>query len=87
MAVGNNDAEKRISVMTISLPEHGILVLLGISCMLLVRETFVLVTTVSNAQNTYYDERYWYSLLVVPEVVAVLLYTSPGLVPSRAQLT
>ena len=63
---------------------HATLILLLISLSLLVREVFTAVT-VSNprTQNT---EHFWYPLLAIPEIVAVILYSAPGLVPSREEL-
>jgi len=63
---------------------HAIAILLLISLFLMVREIFS-VATVSDSrkQNT---EHFWYPLLAVPEIIAVVLYSAPGLVPTRHEL-
>lgn len=60
------------------------LILLVISLLLLVREIFT-TATVNNAlkQN---NEHFWYPLYALPEILAVTLYTAPGLVPPRSEL-
>ena len=55
-----------------------------IALLLLIREIFTMAT-VSNAAKQD-NERFWYPLVAVPEILAILLYTTPGLVPSRDEL-
>jgi len=55
-----------------------------ISLLLLVREVF-LTATISNATKQN-NEHFWYPLLAVPEILAVILYAIPGLVPSHSKL-
>ncbi|KAF4615433.1 hypothetical protein D9613_003543 [Agrocybe pediades] len=63
---------------------HSVLILLLIALFLLVREIFSMVTVSdSRKQNT---EHFWYPLLAIPELVAVILYSAPGLVPTREEL-
>lgn len=59
-------------------------ILLLVSLLLLVREAFA-TATVNNVlkQNT---EHFWYPFIAVPEIVAVVLYATPGLVPRRDEL-
>jgi hypothetical protein len=59
-------------------------ILLLVSLLLLIREVFS-TATISNGlkQN---NEHYWYPLIAVPEILAVILYGTPGLVPRRGDL-
>jgi len=59
-------------------------ILLLVSLLLLVREAFT-TATINNPlkQNT---ENLWYPLLALPEILAVVLYATPGLVPRRDEL-
>ncbi|KAG6835857.1 hypothetical protein H0H93_013915 [Arthromyces matolae] len=56
-------------------------VLLLISVLLLLREAFAMATV--NAPQTYNDERLWYPLIAMPEVLAAILFNIPGLVPAH----
>ena len=55
-----------------------------ITLLLLIQETFAMVT-VSNAAKQDND-RLWYPLVAVPEILTILFYTTPGLVPLRDEL-
>jgi len=66
-------------------PEHssfgaknGALILLAISLLLLVREIFV-AATLGNVK-VYQNEHFWYPLVAVPELLAVILFLVPGLI-------
>ncbi|KAK0210066.1 hypothetical protein DFS33DRAFT_1270170 [Desarmillaria ectypa] len=63
---------------------HGAFILCAISFFLLVREAFM-IATISNSKKEV-DEHLWYLLVTLPEILAVLLYCAPGLVPPRSQL-
>ena len=64
--------------------KHGIFILVVISLLLLIREAFTTATMTNvNRQN---NENLWYPLLALPELLAVMLYSTPGLVPSRDEL-
>ncbi|KAH9483427.1 hypothetical protein JR316_0002894 [Psilocybe cubensis] len=64
--------------------KHGLIILLGISALLLVREGFSLATISSSTKQD--NEHLWYPLLALPEILAVVLYATPGLVPKRDEL-
>ncbi|KAJ3502772.1 hypothetical protein NLJ89_g8734 [Agrocybe chaxingu] len=63
---------------------HGIFILVLISFLLLIREVFVAATIDDHVKQN--NEHFWYPLLVVPEILAVILYAIPGLVPSKEDL-
>jgi hypothetical protein len=63
---------------------YGNYILLVICLLLLVREIFVTATVTNSARQD--TEHFWYPLLAVPEILVVLLYTTPGLVPRRDEL-
>lgn len=63
---------------------YGAYILCVIALLLLVRETFTTATVGNYAKQ--YNEHFWYPLYAIPEIVAVLLYATPGLVPPRSEL-
>jgi hypothetical protein len=63
---------------------HGIFILLLLVLLLLVREVFSTVTQYHADAGR--NERLWYPLLALPELLAVCLFAVPGLVPSRRRL-
>jgi hypothetical protein len=64
--------------------KHAMPILLLVSLLLLVREAFATATINNLAkQNT---EHLWYPLIALPEIIAVVLYATPGLVPPRNEL-
>jgi len=63
---------------------HGIHILCLISLLLLAREAFFTATSNNTAKQN--DENLWYPLAALTELVAVVLFAAPGLVPSRADL-
>lgn len=63
---------------------HGNVILLLISVFLLIRETFAMATVTNAAKQD--NEHLWYPLLALPEILAVILYTTRGLVPRRDEL-
>ncbi|KAG6909395.1 hypothetical protein DXG01_000696 [Tephrocybe rancida] len=64
--------------------EHGSYILCVIALLLLVREAFT-TATVTNS-SLLYNEHFWYPLYALPELLAVTLYATPGLVPPRSEL-
>ncbi|KAF7353574.1 hypothetical protein MSAN_01547700 [Mycena sanguinolenta] len=63
---------------------HGRHLLIIISVLMLVRESF-LTATINNSTKQN-DERLWYPLVALPEVGAVVCYAVSGLVPTRKAL-
>jgi len=64
---------------------YGNYILLIISLLLIVRETFATATVKNNAKEN--DEHFWYPFLVIPEYLAVVLFTAPGLVPRQDEVS
>jgi len=64
--------------------QHGIFILVCISLLLIVREAFSAATLANPSKQN--NELFWYPLLAVPELLAVLLYATPDLVPRRDEL-
>jgi len=63
---------------------YGNYILLIISVLLMIRELF-LISTVTDAAKQY-NEHFFYPLVALPEILVVILYTTPGLVPRRSEL-
>jgi hypothetical protein len=63
---------------------HGIHILAFISFLLLAREAFFAATSNDLAKQN--DENLWYPLSALTELVAVMMFAAPGLVPSRDEL-
>ncbi|KJA22237.1 hypothetical protein HYPSUDRAFT_77442 [Hypholoma sublateritium FD-334 SS-4] len=63
---------------------HAMSILLLASVLLLVREIFS-VATVNNAAKQD-AEHFWYPFIALPEILATLCFTAPGLVPRRKEL-
>lgn len=63
---------------------HAMSMLLLASMLLLVRETFSVVTVNNSAKQN--SEDFWYPLIATPEVLVTMLFTIPGLVPRRQDL-
>ncbi|KAH7924096.1 hypothetical protein BV22DRAFT_1130132 [Leucogyrophana mollusca] len=63
---------------------YGIHILCLISLLLLAREAFFTATSNNSAKQN--DENLWYPLSALTELVAVILFAAPGLVPSRDEL-
>ncbi|EDR00897.1 uncharacterized protein LACBIDRAFT_295674 [Laccaria bicolor S238N-H82] len=63
---------------------YGVYILLLVAALLLVREAFSMATVNDLLKQT--NEHFWYPLLAVPEIIAVALYATPGLVPPRSDL-
>ena len=63
---------------------NGVYILLLVAALLLVREAFAMATVNDLLKQT--NEHFWYPLLAVPEIIAVALYATPGLVPPRSEL-
>ncbi|SJK96795.1 uncharacterized protein ARMOST_00041 [Armillaria ostoyae] len=64
--------------------KHGPFILYAISILLIVREAF-LTATIDNPEAAL-NEHSWYPLVALPEILAVILYCAPGLVPPRFEL-
>ncbi|KAG6861025.1 hypothetical protein C0995_004878 [Termitomyces sp. Mi166 len=62
---------------------HRTSILMGISILLLIREVYDAATARDRSRAN--NEHLWYPLLVLPEILAVLLFAIPGLVPVRIQ--
>lgn len=62
--------------------DHGAYILCIIAILLLVRELFTTATVGNSKEN----ERLWYPLFALPELLAVAFYAIPGLVPPRSEL-
>jgi len=63
---------------------YGNYILLIISFLLIIREIFTIATVTNSAKQ--YNEHFWYPFVVLPEILSVMLYTTPGLVPRRDEL-
>ncbi|KAJ3773176.1 hypothetical protein FB446DRAFT_845028 [Lentinula raphanica] len=60
---------------------HAPLILTTISLLLLIREIFTVATIDQFSKAT--NEHYWYPLVALPEILCVVLYTVPGMIPPR----
>jgi hypothetical protein len=63
---------------------YGNYILPLISLMLIIRECFSAATVKQTVKQN--NEHFWYPLIALPEIIVVLLYTTPGLVPRRDEL-
>ena len=63
---------------------YGNLIFVIISFLLIIREVFS-VATVKNAAKQD-NEHFWYSLISLPEILIVIFYITPGLVPRRDEV-
>ena len=62
-------------------------ILLVISILLIIREVFSVATVNEIIQVLDSDyEHSWYPLIPLPEILAVILFITPGLVPRREEL-
>jgi len=64
--------------------QYGNYILLLSSFLLIVREVFSVATVTNTAQLD--NEHLWYPLIALPEILVVVLYVTPGLVPRRDEL-
>lgn len=64
--------------------KHGHLILSVIALLLLIREVFSTATVGGSSKAT--DERFWYPFSATTELLAVMMYAIPGLVPARSEL-
>ncbi|KAG5636341.1 hypothetical protein H0H81_008363 [Sphagnurus paluster] len=78
-----NDYNSRAKINSVG-RQHGAYILCTIAVLLIVREAFSTVAVFDHAKQ--YNERLWYPLYALPELLAVILYTAPGLVPPRSEL-
>lgn len=65
-------------------PKRASVVLSTIALLLLVREVFAVATMSDFAKQN--NEDYWYPLYALPELLAVMLYSTPNLLPPRSEL-
>ena len=63
---------------------YGNYILVVISLLLLVREAFATATVKNSAKQD--TEHFWYPLLALPEILAVILFAAPGLVPRQDEV-
>jgi len=63
---------------------YGNHILLLISLLLLIREVFSISTVKNLAKQD--NEHFWYPFIALPEVLVVILYITPGLVPKRDEI-
>ncbi|KAG5642854.1 hypothetical protein DXG03_002031 [Asterophora parasitica] len=63
---------------------YGIYILLVIAQLLVVRESFAVAT--ANDFTAANNEHLWYPLIALPEILAVMLYSIPDLVPMNSEL-
>jgi hypothetical protein len=66
--------------------KHGVFILLAVCALLLVREIFIAATISPSQHPKQLNEHYWYPLVALPEILAVFLFVTPGLVPTREEL-
>lgn len=64
--------------------QYGNYILVITSILLIIREVFSVATVTNTAQ--LYNEHLWYPLIALPEILVVILYVTPGLVPRRDEL-
>ncbi|KAG6884676.1 hypothetical protein C0993_009019 [Termitomyces sp. T159_Od127] len=62
---------------------YGTQILMGISILLFIRELYDTATAQDRSRAN--NEHLWYPLLALPEILAVLLFAIPGLIPVRFQ--
>ncbi|KAH7880134.1 uncharacterized protein C8R40DRAFT_1066236 [Lentinula edodes] len=60
---------------------HGALIFMLIAILLLLREIFIVATIGSTAQQN--NEHLWYPLVALPELLCIILYAVPGLIPPK----
>ena len=63
---------------------YGNYILLIISVLLVVRESFATATVKNSAKEN--NEHLWYPFLAIPEYLVVVLFAAPGLVPRRDEV-
>jgi hypothetical protein len=63
---------------------YGNYILLMISLLLVVREAFATATVKNTAKQD--NEHFWYPFLAITEILAVSLFTAPGLVPRQDEV-
>ncbi|KAJ3716733.1 hypothetical protein DFJ43DRAFT_1134544 [Lentinula guzmanii] len=60
---------------------NGALIFVIIALLLLIREIFMAATLGSTAKQN--NEHFWYPLVALPELLSLLLYAVPGLIPPK----
>lgn len=63
---------------------HGHFILTAIAMLLLIREIFLVATLGDSSKAN--NEHYWYPFVATTELIAVMLYAIPGLVPTKSEL-
>ena len=64
--------------------KYGNYILLVISLLLIIRETFATATVNNSAKQD--SEPFWYPFLAVTEFLVVVLFSTPGLVPRQDEV-
>jgi len=64
--------------------KYGNYILLVISLLLVIRESFATATVSNTAKQN--NEHFWYPFLAVPEFFVVILFSTPGLVPRQDEV-
>ncbi|RDB19224.1 hypothetical protein Hypma_013557 [Hypsizygus marmoreus] len=64
--------------------KYGTYILVVISMLLIIREVFATATMWNLAKHN--KEHFWYPLIALPEIFAVILYMTPDLVPLRSEV-
>jgi len=65
---------------------YGNYILLTISLLLFTREIFSIVAAPDGNQHLQNNEHFWYPLISLPELLVVMLYVTPGLVPRKDEV-
>jgi hypothetical protein len=64
--------------------KFGHYVLAAIASLLLIRQVFAVVAVImGNTEQFNQPEDLWYGLIAVPEIISVVLFATPDLVPPR----
>ncbi|KAJ3869916.1 hypothetical protein EV359DRAFT_29024 [Lentinula novae-zelandiae] len=75
-------AERRGELDSTSMgARHGVLIFMLIAILLLLREIFIVATIGSTAKQN--NEHLWYPLVALPELLCIILYAVPGLIPPK----
>ncbi|KAJ3932038.1 MAG: hypothetical protein NXY57DRAFT_894969 [Lentinula lateritia] len=80
IAERRDDLSERIRYLGTSMgARHGVLIFMLIAILLLLREIFIVATIGSTAKQN--NEHLWYPLVALPELLCIILYAVPGLIP------
>ncbi|KAE9405819.1 hypothetical protein BT96DRAFT_811717 [Gymnopus androsaceus JB14] len=82
IAERRDDPEERMKHIGISFgARHGAIIFMCIAVLLLIRELFTAATIGSMTEQN--NEHLWYSLVALPELLCLILYAIPGLIPPK----